>query len=523
MRLGRGVNIAPFSVRYEQLDAADFAGLQARGVEHVRIGGWIGSSLQNWTTCPASTLRMPANEQAAINHILAGEPAAPDVARRLPFWRLWLAAKAAVDAGLMVVLNPFHQRMVVDVTNETVQWVWAAVLQEFLVEDFPVDRVAFEMVNEPANWTHAKVDGNWSAIVHAWVTQVRQVQPNRMLMLTGVQGMRGGLPPSVSSWEGLVADLSTGKLIPADCGACMVTFHYYEPRWFTTQQHDSVTPQWVDSDEALTQMLEHFEKVVKATPSRVPVYLGEFGLATGKVDISQGMRWLEAVRRTAIRTRLAGFSVWTYYGTQNGLVPEVEGSSAQERLCAYDHSLFARAALGTMQAESHALIWNQSGPCFRSALAFNGSSSSPSGNRTCPADGDRRPDWADALLALPRPARPVTVLVSAALVIDIFAVVFLFFAAIYFVSFRWCSASMERDGAHRNRLVAGRQTVEFCSDAPPPSASPLQQDGLPPSVEDSSLSNQDYQDRQRPAMVPRALFRWRSSFQRRWETLSLRP
>ena len=101
MRLGLGVNLAPFSVRFEEIDSADLAGLKARGVQHVRIGGWVAAALQNWTACPATTLPMPLSEQSAVDHILAGETAAPDPAARRSFWRLWLTVKAAVDAGLL--------------------------------------------------------------------------------------------------------------------------------------------------------------------------------------------------------------------------------------------------------------------------------------------------------------------------------------------------------------------------------------------------------------------------------------
>lgn len=524
MRLGRGVNIAPFSVRYEQLDAADLAGLKARGVDHVRIGGWIAAALQNWTTCPASTLRMPSNERAAINHILGGEAFAPDPARRRPFWRLWLAAKAAVDAGLHVVLNPFHQRMLVDVSHETVRWVWAAVLQEFLVEDFPVDSVVFEMVNEPANWTHANVVGNWTSIVHDWVAQVRRVQPDRMLLLTGVQGMRGGTPPSVSSLEGLVLDLQSKgtSLMPSACdGKCMVTFHYYEPRWFTSHQGDN--PSWVDTPSALAEMNKHFDSVVRATPPGVGIYLGEFGLIPDRVNMSQGVRWLEAVRRTADRYGLVGYSVWTYYGTHNGIVAEAEGSTASERLCAWDRSPFVPAALGL----PHRKVNASEPSCMLSAAVQNNISLHlPSSNRTCPADGDRRPEWADALIAPPPAPRQVAAIVNAAMVIDVVAVIFLVIAAIYFMSLRWCWSSVviDRDGTRRNRLVAGRQTMEFCADAPPPSASPIQQDGLPA----APASPDDPPEAKPPrsaaivqaiADLPGAPFRWRSSLVQRWETV----
>ena len=475
MQLGRGVNLAPFSVRYERLDpAADLAGLKARGVQHVRIGGWIAASLQNWTTCPATMIK-PVDEQAAVSHILAGEAAAPDPAASRAFWRLWLAAKAAVDAGLLVVLNPFHQRMLVPVSNETVRWVWAAMLQEFSVVDFPVDRVAFEMVNEPANWTHAKVVGDaWGSIVHEWVVQVRRAQPDRVLILTGVQGWRGGRQSPTTSREGLIMDLHGGDLVSPACDdKCMVTFHYYEPRWFTTRarRRNTSAPElgWFDTEANLAQMAEHFESVVNATPPGVGIYLGEFGLATDKVDMAQGSRWLAAVRRTAVSSRLAGYTVWTYYGTENGLVPEIDGSSANDRLCVWDRSRFASSALGLPAPHDETECSGHVAPSASQNVSLNISASSSS-PRVCPADGERRPPWADALVVLPRSHKP-SGLVSAALYIDVIAGIVLFAGAVYWLHLR-CSG--QGGGSGRNRMMAVRQTVQYNTNVPPPTISPPQ-------------------------------------------------
>lgn len=484
MLLGRGVNIAPFSVRFEQLDAAaEFAGLKLRGVEHVRIGGWIATSLQNWTSCPATTLQMPANERAAVNHVLAGEVDATDAAARRPFWRMWLAAKAAVDAGLLVVLNPFHQRYLVDVSNETVGWVWKAVLQEFSVDDFPIDRVAFEMVNEPSNYSHARVVGDdWASIVRGWVMQVRSVQPERVLVLTGVQGMRGGGAHSASSLEGLALDLQGGRLVPDECnGKCMVTFHYYEPRAFTTSTPDS--PPWVSSEAALRQMASHFARVVNATPAGVGIYLGEYGLATAKVNTTQGIGWLSAVRQTATRHGLAGYTLWTYYGTKNGLVPDMPGSGPLERLCAWDRSVLASAALGlphfapSRNASKRCVVLQQAAALPKNVSSTPRNDSTP---RACPADGERRPTWADPLIELPPPLRPRAAIVSAALLIDIIAAVFLVATALYCMHLKLCGGRevIEREGTRR--LAAVRQTVEFNCSNPPPTVSPPNPTLTPP-------------------------------------------
>ena len=90
---------------------------------------------------------------------------------------------------------------------------------------------------------------------------------------------RHGQTSSVSSREGLILDLQDGRLIPPACnGKCMVTFHYYEPRAFTTQQRRNASEavlKWSDSAAALALMAEHFESVVNATPPGVSIYLGD--------------------------------------------------------------------------------------------------------------------------------------------------------------------------------------------------------------------------------------------------------
>ena len=240
MLLGRGINVAPSNIRYEFLEHADWVGLKERGIEHVRIGGWIAEPLQSWQTCPASTRSMPTDEQEAVDVLVAGDSAVPDDAAGRAFINFRKATLDALDAGLMVVLNPFHQRQLVEVSDETVRWIWIAVLQEFNVYDFPVSRVAFEMINEPKDVVSS---GSWKQMVHNWVAMVRREQPERVLILTGVQGWRGGHPPYVSSREGLLDDLRDGLVPIVACNArCMVTFHYYEPRYAANMHFNGSGP-----------------------------------------------------------------------------------------------------------------------------------------------------------------------------------------------------------------------------------------------------------------------------------------
>ena len=129
---------------------------------------------------------------------------------------------------------------------------------------------------------------------------------------------------------------------------------------------------------------------------------GEFGLATAVVDASQGELWLGAVRAAAAHAGFVGHCAWTYFGTKNGLVAEADGHMARERLCSWDHSRLAAAALG-LDPEA-ALAREDSIACAAMAMAPprapspSAPDASHAAGRPCPADGDARPQWADVFL-----------------------------------------------------------------------------------------------------------------------------
>ena len=91
------------------------------------------------------------------------------------FKMLKQAAADAVAAGLKVVLNPFHRRLRVAVSSDTIRWIWGAVLQEFRPDEFPYDQVAFEMVRLPISYVqtqYSNVEGQYQTMLQEWVVQV---------------------------------------------------------------------------------------------------------------------------------------------------------------------------------------------------------------------------------------------------------------------------------------------------------------------------------------------------------------
>ena len=174
--MGRGININPWSLH--RLTAEDYVGLAKRGVGHVRLGGNIAEPLQDWTTCPASTKsvrQLGGNDSMARHAIINSLGKDPTPMGKAGFKMLKQAAADAVAAGLKVVLNPFHRRLRVAVSSDTIRWIWGAVLQEFRPDEFPYDQVAFEMVRLPISYVqtqYSNVEGQYQTMLQEWVVQV---------------------------------------------------------------------------------------------------------------------------------------------------------------------------------------------------------------------------------------------------------------------------------------------------------------------------------------------------------------
>ena len=374
--LGAGVNIASWNIRYGNVHANDYAWLASR-VGHVRLGGWIAEPLLDWTTCPVTTRGLAAlggSDESAIERIIQGDGAEPWEAEGNgpPMALLRQAAADAVAAGLKVVLNPFHQRFMGEVSADTVRWVWGAVLQEFPLADFPASAVAFEMVNEPRSAPPAsRLRGSLEEITRAWVAQVRAAQPERVLIAPGEMGKVGG-GPYRSSRQGLLD--AAGWLNTLDV---IATFHYYDPRDFTNQDEDDGI-KWLGRPWEVAEIASDFAEVSAALD--VPVYVGEFGL-NSHIDDDHAIEWLESVRESAVA---AGFetAVWHLLDGGEGLTT---AETAALRRKEWDSNPLAAAAVGSSAQGSQGRRLEQ-----RALGKFDDG---------CDLDGGRRPSWAVPLLA----------------------------------------------------------------------------------------------------------------------------
>ena len=203
-KMGNGININPnVMADVGALDWPWLAHQNSSGelpIAHVRLNGNIAEPLQDWTTCPATTntlQRLGGSEEGARFRISQGLGQDPISTH---FTALKTAAVRALREGLQVVISPLHRRHRVDVNGETLRWVWGAMLEAFPTEDFPVDRVAFQMVHDPTVIDEeAAADGlyyggvkredapQWEGLVANWSKQVQQAQPGRVLFVSALR------------------------------------------------------------------------------------------------------------------------------------------------------------------------------------------------------------------------------------------------------------------------------------------------------------------------------------------------
>ena len=203
-KMGNGININPnVMADVGALDWPWLAHQHSSGelpIAHVRLNGNIAEPLQDWTTCPATTntlQRLGGSEEGARFRISQGLGQDPISTH---FTALKTAAVRALREGLQVVISPLHRRHRVDVNGETLRWVWGAMLEAFPTEDFPVDRVAFQMVHDPTVIDEeAAADGlyyggvkredapQWEGLVANWSKQVQQAQPGRVLFVSALR------------------------------------------------------------------------------------------------------------------------------------------------------------------------------------------------------------------------------------------------------------------------------------------------------------------------------------------------
>ena len=330
------------NLRFGQLEALDWRGLGHR-VGHIRLCGDLLQALIDWSTCPGDVWQPPeglseAEVVAAVHARLTRDPGFVNYKR---------SARAVLRQGMRLVLNPMHKKWTATISETLVRRFWSAMLLEFDTDAFPIDRVAFEAVNEPGNWNSWAVADRAEDVLLGFANAVHAAQPGRVLILPGEMGfprcdVDGPAAAFVQSWERIAsrkpgnAAQSLNRFLQLPIPV-IGTFHFYDPRRFTHQnEHDNV---YWDVAEGVPRVRAIFDAVKDAVPD-IPLYVGEFGLDVSAIARpSDGARWYAAVRDLAQQRGFA-WSLWTYFTSKQAVV---YADNATHRLREWDCSRMVAA------------------------------------------------------------------------------------------------------------------------------------------------------------------------------------
>ncbi len=291
-RMWRGANFMASKIEGGYASGADFRLLAKNHFTHCRIGGKL--------------------------YLYTGD--APDytiIPERME--NIGKAVDSCIHNGLVAIVDPLHtyNQEYTDADLPELKKIWEQVAAYFAY--YPLDSVAFEIMNEP----HNGVD--LYKIVNESIQSIRSVQGNerRMIIVSG-QGF--------STRQALI-NAFNDNIFPAGDTCLIGTYHYYDPRDFTKQGSSGETVRWGESgddDPDWTETEDKFDEVAAANAAwaqrhntvPLPLYLGEFGVdnVSPSADLK---RWLFWVRVQAEKRGYAT-AVWNMYspdGSGKGIGP----------------------------------------------------------------------------------------------------------------------------------------------------------------------------------------------------------
>jgi endoglucanase len=249
-------------------------------------------------------IRMPVRWS---NHALATAPFTID---EKFFARVDFAISAALARGMKIIINMHHYRQLDGEPLHPGEFaVSDAVLEDRFIamwrqiaaryKDQPVDRVLFELYNEPHG---AMTDERWNRLLARTLAEVRQNNPTRYIVI-GPGGYN-------SAWT--LKNLQ----LPADDRRIIVTVHNYEPFNFTHQQMsgtglENSGPVSCCSVSQLKSMFDALDEAQRwGKANNRPLWVGEFGANTrspysSRVDYARQAR-------DAIEARGMTWSWWQF-------------------------------------------------------------------------------------------------------------------------------------------------------------------------------------------------------------------
>ena len=313
--LERGVNLSHW-LQYEgrqPVVAADMAAIKAAGFDHVRIAfdpfflGWRVEDGADPTLLPRVELLDKAIDMA----LAAGLDAIVDFHPRAS--RFEEMENSARGKSAFVAL-------------------WGALARRYA--DRPVDRVAFEILNEPQYYRPGP--RAWNDLAAKALAAIRQAAPNHLVLIACTEGSRVEALEKLAAvndpqvayvfhfydpylvthlnapwepWKSNVNGMVSGIVYPA---AQMTISGVFFKRGANLREASGAVSKYMDQGwgpERMTQMAESAAAWAKRHQARLVVT--EFGVLRQGIDTGSRLRWLQDVR-TALETAGIGWTVWDY-------------------------------------------------------------------------------------------------------------------------------------------------------------------------------------------------------------------
>ncbi len=332
-RLGRGNNFAAYMATVKQGAKEDYILLRENNFSHCRIGYKLDELVGG-----AADYVVPEAEMAEIQRLV----------------------DLCLAEGLIAIIDPVHNwangpGFTYPDDLPKFLAIWEQVATHFA--DYPNDSIIYELLNEPHG------NSSIAQITSQGVNTVRAVSGNeeKAIIVSG---------EGFSTRQALINAFNDDEF-PANDNWLIATFHYYDPKAFTTPDqagNGSAIP-WADggaSDSEFSQVVTDFAAVQAANVSwatrnntePLPIFLGEFGCDNIALEADR-KRWLSWIRLQAEALDFS-WSHWLMYNDvdfSKGMGPWGTAERNDPALREFQPEV-VEALIGKYEAENATLISN---------------------------------------------------------------------------------------------------------------------------------------------------------------------